>query len=71
MEFQFVIPTSNNDLLETDGNNYFVKRVFNSNEIPDLLKGSFFNCVKWMKILFSYIFITCIVVTCLKKKKKN
>lgn len=39
MEFQFVIPSSNNDLLETDGNNYFVKRVFDSNEIPDLLKG--------------------------------
>lgn len=39
MEFQFVIPSSNDDLLETDGNNYFVKKVFNSNEIPDLLKG--------------------------------
>lgn len=39
MEFQFVIPSSNNDLLETDGNNYFVKRVFDPNEIPELLKG--------------------------------
>lgn len=45
MEFQFVIPSSNNDLLETDKNNYFVKRVFNCNEIPDLLKGACFNIV--------------------------
>lgn len=40
MEFQFVIPSSNNDLLEADGNNYFVKRVFDPNEIPDLLIGN-------------------------------
>lgn len=38
MNFQFVIPCSNSDLLNSEGDNYYVKHVYSANEIPDQLK---------------------------------
>lgn len=39
MDFQFVLPGANADLLNSDGNNYFVKQVYNPNEIGQHIKG--------------------------------
>lgn len=39
MDFQFIIPHDSAELLNSHGNNYFVKQVHNARELPDLLKG--------------------------------
>lgn len=39
MDFCFEIPTVNSDLLNSNGNNYFVKNVYDANDLTDLLKG--------------------------------
>lgn len=39
MDFQFVIPQDSGELLNSDGNNYFVKRVHNARDLKDLLNG--------------------------------
>lgn len=41
MDFQFVIPSTNSDLLNSNGNNYFVKQVYDAKEIPDRFKGMY------------------------------
>lgn len=42
MDFQFIIPRNNEELLNSHGNNYFVKQVYNPNEINYHLKGKHF-----------------------------
>lgn len=39
MEFSFVLPRNNKDLLENDVSGYYVKNVFNPNEISGKLRG--------------------------------
>jgi hypothetical protein len=39
MEFQFIIPVTNSDLLNSDKNNYFVSRLYDANEITEKLRG--------------------------------
>lgn len=39
ISFSFVIPRTNSDLLNSDGNKYFVKQVYNSSEIQGHLRG--------------------------------
>lgn len=40
MEFSFVLPRNNKELLEdTDCTNYYVKQVYSANEIPTQLRG--------------------------------
>ncbi|XP_055905047.1 condensin complex subunit 1 [Eupeodes corollae] len=38
MNFQFVIPCSNSELLNSEGDNYYVKHVYSPNDIPDQLR---------------------------------
>lgn len=40
MDFQFIIPHTNSELLNTNGNNYFVKKVYDASDLPELFKGS-------------------------------
>lgn len=41
MDFTFVLPRNNKDLLEDgDGANYFVKQVYNANELQTQLRGN-------------------------------
>lgn len=41
MDFQFELPRNNKELLNSDGNNYFVKQIYHVNEIPNQLRGNF------------------------------
>lgn len=42
MNFSFDLPRSNKGLLdETNGDNYFVKQIYNTDEIPAHLRGKF------------------------------
>uniref|UniRef100_A0A1B0AGG3 Condensin complex subunit 1 n=1 Tax=Glossina pallidipes TaxID=7398 RepID=A0A1B0AGG3_GLOPL len=38
MDFQFNLPSSNTDLLNSSGDSYYVKHLYSSSEIPDKLK---------------------------------
>lgn len=40
MDFQFVIPRNSVELLDSDGNKYFVKQVYDARDLPEMLKGS-------------------------------
>lgn len=40
MDFQFIIPHTNSELLNTNGNNYFVKKVYDAADLSELFKGS-------------------------------
>lgn len=40
MDFQFVIPRNSLELLDSDGNKYYVKQVYDARELPEMLKGS-------------------------------
>lgn len=40
MDFQFVIPHNSLELLDSDGNKYYVKQVYEARELPEMLKGS-------------------------------
>lgn len=43
MDFTFVLPRNNKDLLEDgDCTQYYVKQQYNANEIPNQLKGKTF-----------------------------
>ncbi len=42
MDFCFEIPIVISDLLNSNGNNYFVKNVYDANDLTDLLKGKTF-----------------------------
>lgn len=42
MDFSFHIPRQNKDLLDGDGNSFFVKNVYTPNEITSLLKSKTF-----------------------------
>lgn len=60
MEFSFVIPRANKDLLEdAEVSSYYVKNVYTHSEIPDRLRGKIFpnnvnfDCVR----LFIYLYI--------------
>lgn len=39
MDFCFEIPLVNSDLLNSKGNNYFVRNVCDAKDLTDLLKG--------------------------------
>lgn len=39
MEFSFVLPQQNADLLDGNGSAYFVKHTYNANEIQSQLRG--------------------------------
>lgn len=43
MEFSFVLPQHNADLLDGNGSAYFVKHTYNANEIQNQLRGKFFS----------------------------
>lgn len=48
MDFSFVLPKSNKQLLEdADCSNYFVKQIYNADEIPAQLRG---KCIVWRLI---------------------
>ena len=51
MEFTFKLPRNNKELLEDDdGSNYFVRKVYNANEIPTQLRGETeFNLIQQEK----------------------
>lgn len=55
MDFQFIIPRNNDELLDSHGNNYFVKQVYNANEINYHLKGkcAYFNSIQQFLALFT------------------
>lgn len=39
MEFSFVIPRNNKDLLDADVSGYYVKQVYNPNELSQHIRG--------------------------------
>lgn len=41
MEFVFILPQKNEDLLETTGNSYCVTKLFDEKECIDRLRGKF------------------------------
>lgn len=42
MDFSFALPKNNKQLLEdADCSNYFVKQIFNADEIPTQLRGTY------------------------------
>ena len=43
MEFEFILPQKNENLLETTGNSYCVTRIFNEKECGEKLKRKFQN----------------------------
>lgn len=46
MDFTFVLPRNNKELLEDgDCSSYFVKQVYNANEVPTQLRGNSIKCV--------------------------
>lgn len=49
MDFQFVIPHNSGDLLDSDGNKYYVKQVYEARDLPEMLKG----------IVGGFIFLNC------------
>lgn len=66
MEFSFVIPRTNKDLLEdAEVSSYYVKNVYTPNEIPDRLRGekknpsmqSTFECIFMLFFFCLFVFI--------------
>lgn len=51
MDFQFIIPTTNAELQNSNRNNYYVKQVYDAKELNNLLRG------------FCFYFVILIVVT--------
>lgn len=43
MEFEFVLPQRNEDLLETTGNLYCVRKIFKEQECQEELRSEFFR----------------------------
>lgn len=39
MEFNFVLPTNSQQLLNSERNEYYVRRIYGADEIPAQLKG--------------------------------
>lgn len=40
MDFQFNLPSDNHDLLNSSSDHYYVKHLYNENEIPEKLQGN-------------------------------
>lgn len=43
MEFEFILPQKNEDLLDTTGNSYCVTRIFNEKESTEKLRSKIRN----------------------------
>lgn len=39
MDFQFLLPLTNGELLNSSGDTYYVKYLYSPNEIPEKLRG--------------------------------
>lgn len=46
MDFQFILPLTNGDLLNSSGDTYYVKHLYSPGEIPDKLRGKKRNSFK-------------------------
>ena len=46
MDFQFILPLTNSDLLNSSRDTYYVKHLYSPGEIPEKLKGIYLHILK-------------------------
>lgn len=51
MEFEFILPQKNEDLLESTGNSYCVTKIYSENELGEKLRRKFLKPTLFLPII--------------------